>query len=122
MKRKPKQSEPSLRDKLSQSFLKAFENDFADNGVAVIEALREKSPEQYAEIAARLIAATEPQQEGFKGKTKEEIGRRLLISAGCDEFEITDEMIQDAIKANDVFVGRVDEIAAAAIQRQNGLN
>jgi hypothetical protein len=64
--RKPKASEPSLRDKLSQNFLSAFESDFKQNGVAAIESLRQKSPEKYAEIAARLIAATEPKPEGFK--------------------------------------------------------
>jgi hypothetical protein len=66
--RKTKAAEPSLRDLLSQNFLKAFERDFAekDQRVAAIKALGEKSPEKYAEIAARLIAATEPQPEGFK--------------------------------------------------------
>src|SRR5262245_24392396 len=121
--RKSKPNEPSLRDKLSQDYLRAFQDDFEENGVAVIKALREKSPEKYAEIAARLIAATEPQSDSFRSaKSQEEIARRLLISAGCSEFEITDEMIADTIKANDTFVGRLDEIAAAAIQRQNGLN
>jgi hypothetical protein len=52
--RKLKPEEPSLRAKLSTAFLEAFERDFAANGVAVIEALRNKSPDKYAEIAARL--------------------------------------------------------------------
>jgi hypothetical protein len=61
MKRKQsKAAEPSLRDKLSAAFLQAIESDFAANGAAVIQDLRVKSPEKYAEIAARLIATTEP--------------------------------------------------------------
>ena len=46
--RKAKAAEPSLRDLLSQNFLKAFERDFAekDQGVAAIKALREKSGEK----------------------------------------------------------------------------
>ena len=61
--RKPKTSEPSLRDKLSAAFLEAFQSDFEANGVAAIEQLRNKSPDKYTEIAARLIAATEPQSQ-----------------------------------------------------------
>jgi hypothetical protein len=65
MARKAKTAEPSLRDKLSAAFLEAFEADFAENGIAAIQQLRAKSPEKYREISARLIAATEPQQNGF---------------------------------------------------------
>jgi hypothetical protein len=79
--RKPK--EPSLRDKLAKGFVEAFQSDFEANGIAAIEALRKESPAKYAEIAARLIAATEPQSqaEGILGaNSSEDIGRRLLQS------------------------------------------
>ncbi len=54
MKRK-KTGEPSLREKLSQSFLEALTADFAINGPAVIEKMRATHPERYAELAAKMI-------------------------------------------------------------------
>jgi hypothetical protein len=45
---KPKASEPNLRDKLSESFLRAFESDFEIHGVNVIEQLRQKSTKNIA--------------------------------------------------------------------------
>ena len=109
--RKPKTSEPSLRDKLSAAFLEAFQADFETNGVAAIEQLRLKSPEKYTEIAARLIAAREPQQEpkGIAGaNSTEEIGMRLLQSIGI--VEPTTEQIEAAIEANNRFIEQLEGI------------
>jgi hypothetical protein len=108
---KRKKSELSLRDKLSASYLEAFQSDFAENGKTVIEALRKEKPDKYAEIAARLIAATEPQSkaEGIAGaNSTEEVGRRLLQSIGM--LEPDDAAIQAAIEANDVFVAALEQI------------
>jgi len=58
--RKPKPNEPSLRDKLSQNFLRAFEADFASYSAEVIEQLRESHPDRYAEVAVKLIASAQP--------------------------------------------------------------
>jgi hypothetical protein len=115
--KKPKGNEPSLRDKLSQNFLKAFESDFEANGVEAIEKLRMENPAKSAEIASRLIAATEPKAEGFKAcENMHEIGFKLLQQAGISEFDITEAMIQDAIAANDAFIARLQEIADQAPQ------
>jgi hypothetical protein len=109
--RKLKATKPSLRDLLSQNFLKAFERDFA----AAIKALREKSPEKYAEIAARLIAATEPKPEGFKAaRNREEIAVALLKSVGIEEDKITPDMVEAAVAANGVFVARLEAIRDVA--------
>jgi len=115
-KQKQKANEPSVRDKLSASFLKAFQNDFETYGVEAIEKLREESPSKYAEIASRLIAASEPKPEdGFEScRSLPEIAVKLLKSVGCDEFLVTDEMIEDALAANDAFIARLQEIRAAA--------
>jgi hypothetical protein len=40
-------------------------NPVAANAVAVVQQLREKSPEKYSELAAKLIAAVEPKAEGY---------------------------------------------------------
>jgi hypothetical protein len=55
---KVRKQKGSLRDRLSADYLKAFQEDFAANGVAAIKSLRQESPAKYAEIASRLIAAT----------------------------------------------------------------
>jgi hypothetical protein len=109
--RKPKNTEPSLRDKLSAAYLEAFQADFAANGIAVIEALRNKSPAKYAEIASRLIAATSPteQKEGFAAaNSMEEVGLRLLQSIGVTEP--TNEQVAEAIAANNRFLEQLEAI------------
>jgi len=113
--KKSKPTEPSVRDKLSASFLKAFQNDFEINGIEAIEKLREENPAKYAEIASRLIAAAEPHPEGFEGcRTKRDIGIALLKSVGANDFEITEEAIEEAIKCNDDFIDALQAIRAAA--------
>jgi len=113
--RKPKPAEPSTRDKLSASFLKAFQNDFETYGVETIEKLREESPSKYAEIAAKLIAAIEPKAEGFEAcKNMRDVGISLLKSVGVSEYEITEDMIAEALKGNDEFINALQAIRAAA--------
>jgi len=121
LSKKQKPSEPSLRDKLSENFMRAFEADFAENGVEAIKSLREKSPEKYSEIAARLIAAIESKPDGFSQcNTMEEIGLRLLKSIGMEEEDITPEMITEAIAANNHFVARLEEIRNDGMMRAAG--
>ena len=114
--KKQKPAEPSLRDKLSENFMRAFEADFADNGVEAIKALREKSPEKYSEIAARLIAAIESKPDGFSGcDTMEKIGRKLLQSVGADDAMLTDDMIAEAVACNDAFIAKLEAIRDNAL-------
>src|SRR5262245_51066259 len=114
MKRKSKASEPSLRDKLSAAFMVAFEEDFASNGVGVIQQLREKHPDKYAALAADLIRQAEPPSGVFdKAKSMEDIGRRLLAQVGLTDPSET--QIQMAIAANDRFVGELEQIAAVQL-------
>jgi hypothetical protein len=112
--RKAKASEPSLRDRLSANFLAAFQADFEANGVAAIEQLRQKSPEKYADIAARLIATTEPGPDidFTKCKSIADIGRSLLRQAGMADDDITDAMIEVAVEANNRLVDTLESIAA----------
>jgi hypothetical protein len=116
-KLKPKPQEPSLRDKLSADFLAAFEADFAVNGVAVIEALRLKSPEKYAELGARLIATVEPKPDGFEQcNDMESIARKQLKSVGLEnEDAMTADMIRRTIEINDRFVDELAKVAAEGI-------
>jgi hypothetical protein len=107
---KSRKSKGSLRDKSSAAYLEAFQADFEAHGVAAIEALRQKSPEKYAEIGSRLIAATEPASvtDFSVCNSMQDIGRKLLQSVGVNEP--TDEMVEQAIAANDAFIARLEEI------------
>src|SRR5262245_21615299 len=125
MKKKLKADEPSLRDKLSQSYLEAFQADFAANGVSLIEQLRNKSPDKYAEIAARLIAATEPRPnpDGIaNANSLPELGMRLLRSVGMAEDAISESAIEEALAANSRFITALEEIAARSASREGELN
>ena len=86
--------------------------DFSTYGVSVIEKLRERPPEKYAELAGKLVMTTEPPGEGFdSAQTMQEIGLKLLKSVGCPEGAATDEMIEQAVEANDEFIARLSAIA-----------
>jgi hypothetical protein len=111
MKRKPKSGEPSLRERLSQKFLEALEADFQLHGPTILERMRESHPERYAELAAKLIMSSEPQQNA-KGlaaaNSMEEVGRILLQQVGLPEP--TAEEIEQAIQANDLFLEQLEAI------------
>src|SRR5262245_49760681 len=113
--KKPKPNEPSLRNKLSQSFLETLEEDFRLYGKNVIEQMRQSDPTRYAELAGKLIMATEPPAEGIDFKNAQsmhEIGTKLLQSFGVHEPD--EDSIQRAIEANDTFVSTLKNIAALA--------
>lgn len=110
--RKPKASEPSLRDKLSAAFMKAMQSDFETHGAEVIERLREVDPAKYTAIAAQLISTIEP-KDGYEDcQSHEEIGRRLLQSIGFSEPD--DASIQAAVELNKAFVDGLQRIRAEA--------
>src|SRR5262245_17348764 len=113
--KKSKAAEPSLRDKLSANFMKAFEADFADNGVTVIEQLRQRSPEKYAELAAKLIAQSEPPDPNDvnNAKTSEDLMRHALARMGVANPSET--QVQMAVAANSRFMTELEQIAAVAI-------
>jgi hypothetical protein len=101
---------PNLRDKLSAAFLQAFSADFENHGVAVIEALREKYPEKYAELCGRIIATVaqplDPNDFSLCG-SELDIARKLLIQVGMSEAAITDSALQLAAEANSELVARL---------------
>jgi hypothetical protein len=116
--RKPKAKtvEPSLRDKLSASFLRAIADDFEVNGIAAIQKLRERSPEKYCEISARLIAAIEPKPDGTGFETANsvrEIAERCLQSVGCESP--TEEQIQAAIRESDLYIAQLELIKSKGL-------
>jgi hypothetical protein len=105
---------PNLRDKLSQAFLSAFDADFTEHGVSVIEQLRTKDPVRYAELAGRLITAaqdpTDP-NDYSSCQSEEEIVRKLLLQIGMTEDQLTPDMLRQAEEANAQFISRLLVIA-----------
>src|SRR5262245_47032569 len=112
MKRKAKDGR-SLVDELNEP-LRDFVADFKEHGSDALHKVREKSPEKYLELASKLlplVAALNPAaNEVSQAKSKQDIGLALLKSVGVDEFIITEEMVQDAIAANDTFVDQLEAI------------
>jgi hypothetical protein len=108
--------ELSPRAKLSAAFLEALEADFREYGKSVIETMRLKDPTKYAELAARMIAATEaqPTDDLRSARSMEEIGRALLKKVGMSEDLITDARIEEAVAANSRFMTALEQIAALA--------
>jgi len=47
------------------------------------------------------------------------IGVKLLASVGCDETCLTDDMVKEALEANDIFVDRLQAIRDAAQGKMN---
>jgi hypothetical protein len=105
-----KASQASARAELSADFLRSFQADFKAHGEEVIERMRLESPTKYAEIASRLIAASDPPSEGTfaSANSMHDIGLRLLRSIGLNEP--SDEQVTLAIAANDVFVATLEKI------------
>jgi hypothetical protein len=106
--------QPNLRDKLTQAFLSAFDADFQEHGVNVIQQLRTKDPVKYAELAGRLITAaqdpTDP-NDYTSCRSEEEIVRKLLLQVGLTEDQLTPDMLRQAEEANSQFISRLLVIA-----------
>jgi hypothetical protein len=106
--------EPSVRDRLASDFLKAFEADFRAHGIGVIELLRERAPERYAEVAVKLIAAAE--QPGStspyaKAKSTRDFARILLMEQGLAEWQVSDHLVDQAVAALERHAAEVELIA-----------
>jgi len=105
---------PSTRDKLSNAFVEALEKDWAEHGSHVIQQIRLDNPVKYGELIARLIpldANLVSASDFSQAKSMQDIGRGLLKQVGLHEDAITEQMIEQAIAANDELVARLEQIA-----------
>src|SRR5262245_38776385 len=113
--KKPKANEPSLRDKLSAKFDADLLADYEAHGREAIAKVREKYPENWVDAVGRRISANEPKADGYGScQSLREIGIKLLKEVGCDEFEMTEDMIEAAMAANEAFIERLKQIKAEA--------
>src|SRR5262245_1830630 len=120
MMRKPTKTKPikaSLVEELSEP-LRDFVSDFKLHGKSALETVRERSPEKYLELSTKLlplVAALNPGASGFSDcQSQNEIAVRLLRSMGVSEFDISEQMVADAVQANEKFVATLKNIAALA--------
>jgi hypothetical protein len=62
-----------------------------------------------------LIATLKPEPDGYsKARNAQEIAVRLLKSVGVAEDQITADMVEAAVAANEVFITRLEAIRDAA--------
>jgi len=80
---KPKGS----RHALGEAFIKALHDDFAVNGVAVIEAVRTEKPDQYMKVVASLLPK-EFKIETTSDLTDEQLDARIRTLANLIEVGI----------------------------------
>jgi hypothetical protein len=111
---KPASSEPSLKERLSASFLAAFEADFKTHGIAVIEQLRVDDPGRYVEVGAKLISAVEqpPPAPGAlsNASTQQDVAINLLRQVGLPDGGETPEMVEAAVAAQLRFVAELEQL------------
>jgi hypothetical protein len=89
------------------------------HGKTVLEQVRQDNPAKYLEMASKLaalVASLRPEPDGgySKANSMQDIGRRLLQSVGADENTLTEDMIAQAVAANDAFVARLEAIRDSA--------
>jgi hypothetical protein len=106
-----------LVDQLSVP-LRDFVKDFRANSANVLQQVREGSPEKTLELStklASLVATLRPEpSEMSKARSADEIAIALLKSVGLAESQITEDMIQSAIEANETLIARLEQIRDAA--------
>ena len=114
---KQKKLQPTLRQQLSEP-LRDFVADFKAHGKSVLEQVRQSNPEKYLELSTKLlplVAALNPGADDFADcRTPRDLGIALLKSVHISEYEITEDMITQALKYNDDFIDRLQAIKAAA--------
>src|SRR5215472_11681336 len=115
--KKTKAPEPTLLEQLGKP-LRDFVEDFKTHGADVLQKVRQDNPEKYLELSTKLlplVAALNPDANDFADcDSMQEIGIKLLKSIGCAEIDMNENMITDAIAANDAFIERLRQICAEA--------
>src|SRR5262249_35300360 len=103
--RKPKKtsysSEPSLRDKLSASFVDSVMTDWEKNRDTAISELRQTDIVKYCELVSKLISPpSAPASPYASAQSVRDVGRLLMQQVGADPEMVTDEMADEAVAAN----------------------
>ncbi len=120
MRKKQKSTAPLL-DQLSAP-LKEFVEDFGRHGKAVLERVRERSPEKYLELScklASLVATLKPKgDEMDAARNPDELAVALLREIEMPEDAIDEDAILAATAANDEFCQRLEAIKRKRVQKR----
>ena len=116
--RSNKPPELSARDKLSSSFIRALEADWAEHGAATIERLRIDNPAKYSELIGRLVPLeiNPPASPYAEAKGTRDVARVVLLQQGVPEWCIDDAMVD---RANAALRRLSDELAAIQASVEN---
>ena len=108
-------AELSARDKLSSSFIKALQKDWAEHGVAIIEQIRRESPVKYGELIAKLIPLQidPPVSPYAEAQSTRDVARLALEQNGVPEWLIDDAMIERALAAYQHLTSELSAIVAS---------
>jgi hypothetical protein len=113
--RKPK-PEVNTRDRLTAGFVKGLEEQWRLHGNEVLEAVRKENPVKFAELVVRLVPQEPVVAESpfAAAQSKEDMARKLLESVGVGEINITGDMVEQAVAANDKFIQELTVIGQLA--------
>jgi Skp family chaperone for outer membrane proteins len=120
MSRRKQKSTAPLLDQLSAP-LKEFVEDFGRHGKAVLERVRERSPEKYLELScklAALVATLKPKGDEMDGaRNPDELAVALLREIGMPDDAIDEDAILAAVEANDEFCQTLEAIKRKRAQK-----
>jgi hypothetical protein len=120
MNTRKEKTEPNFRDRLSADFIKGIEGKWREHGEEILEAMRKDNPTKFAEMVARLVPPDPVPVSPFaNAQSLEDVGRKLLESVGLSEDLITDDLIEQALKAHQTLIDRLEEIAANRFNLDN---
>jgi hypothetical protein len=112
-----KKSNLDFRHDLSNDFVRALAEDWKEHGAATIADVREKTPDRYCELVAKvvpkemLIGSDRSSGDYTACETMADIGRALLRQVGLPAAAITSHMADQAAEANAVLIDRLEVIA-----------
>ena len=118
MKRNGKDSRDS-RHELSNDFVRMLSEDWQQNGKASLEKVREKTPDRYCELVAKvvpkemLIASDQLPADANGPKTSKDIADRLLADVGLSHP--SDQDRDRALEAYDILIASLESIRDQAL-------
>jgi hypothetical protein len=107
------------RHELSNDFVRMLSEDWKQNGKASLEKVREKMPDRYCELIAKvvpkemLIASDQLPADANGPKTSKDIADRLLADVGLDSP--SEDARKRALAAYDNFVATLEQIRFLAV-------
>jgi hypothetical protein len=118
MKRNGKDNRDT-RHELSNDFVRMLSEDWQQNGKASLEKVREKMPDRYCELIAKivpkemLIASDQLPADANGPKTSKEIADRLLGDVGLSHP--SDQDRERALQAYDTLIASLESIRDQAL-------